>query len=263
MSTGIGETLRTARQQRGVTLSDAAEETAISKRKLAALEEEQFAELEGDVYVRSSLRLYSRFLGIDPEPLVHQYRSNYGDVVADGPVLPIAEYRDERISPVVLFAIVALVAIIGLGVVGSITSRAGEADRGQQVAADAPGPEPVVDPTPSTDATAEPTAEPEPEPEPTGPPPLSEAERVELALNVNGGASWVRVTVDDEQTLEETLQDGFSQTFRGDQIRMRIGNGGAAEVVVNGEQLQQFSTGEVVDLTCEAGQESCTVETVN
>lgn len=257
MTIGVGEVLRTARQERGLTLSDVAEETAISRRKLEALEDERFDALEGDVYVKSSLRLYGRFLNIDPEPLVEAYRREYGEHIAEAPLLPVAEYR-ERVSPVVTFAIVALVVVIGLGLIGALgDGPAGTvAEATSEQVADAQGPSPAPSPTtpPATGATAEPV------PEETGPPPLEEADRVEMALNVSGGASWVRVFVDDERVLEETVEDGYSQTFTGDEIRLRIGNGGAADLVVNGEQLGGFSSGEVVDVTCAAGQSSCTVE---
>lgn len=275
MATGIGETLRAAREQRGLSLSDVAEDTAISKRKLQALEEEHFAALEGDVYVKSSLRLYGRFLQIDPEPLVEAYRREYGEVAAQAPVQPVGEYR-ERVSPVVAFAVVAFVAVVGLGLIGWLNGGAEtpsdtiavvtETDEG--VGAAAPDPAPTPEPTaePTGQPTAEPEQEPTPEPTPTAEPeaeatpPLAEADEVQLALQVSGGASWVRVSVDDQTVLERTLEDGFSETFTGDEIQMRIGNGGATEVVVNGEELAGFSSGEVVDLVCAAGQSSCTVE---
>ena len=267
MATGIGDTLRTAREERGLTLSDAAEETAISRRKLQALEDERFDVLEGDVYVKSSLRLYCRFLHIDPDPLVETYRQEFGEPVTTVPVQPVAQYR-ERISPVVTFAVVALVVVVGLAVIGTLNDGPGGGPvavaTAEPDAGDAAGPEPVASdqaaggtsangdvaqPTPAETAAPDPTAR-----------PLSEAEEVELALNVSGGASWVRITVDDEQVLERTLEDGFSETFTGGEIQMRIGNGGAADVVVNGEELADFSTGQVVDVTCAAGASSCTVE---
>ena len=264
MATGIGETLRTAREERGLTLSDAAEETAISRRKLQALEDERFDLLEGDVYVKSSLRLYGRFLQIDPDPLVEAYHEEYGETVATVPVQPVAHYR-ERISPVVTFAIVALVVVVALAVIGTVEGG-GPEDEAVAVTTEADGGEAVgPDPAPSetgsaaTDpaAAAEPVETPAPDPTV---PPLSESDEVELDLNVEGGDSWVRILVDDEQVLERTLEDGFSETFTGNEIEMRIGNGGAAAVVVNGEELADFSTGEVVDVTCTAGATACTVE---
>lgn len=266
MATAIGDVLRSARMERGLSLSDAAEDTAISKRKLQALEDEQWNVLEGDVYVKSSLRLYGRFLHIDPEPLVEAYRREFGEVSAAAPVQAVGSYH-ERISPVVAFAVVALVVIIGLGIIGSLN---GDGETGAIAVAseaidspDAQGPAPATPPEGGQNTAGELAAgeaAPTPTPDPSDTPPLADAEKVELALNVSGGASWVRITIDEEKVLERTLEDGFSETFTGDQIQMRIGNGGAADVIVNGEQLEEFSTGEVVDVVCAAGQSSCVVE---
>ena len=267
MSTGIGATLRTEREEQGLLLSDVAEETAISRRRLAALEEERFDALGGDVYVRSSLRLYAGFLGIDADPLVAAYAAEHSEPV-DTPVLPDTGVR-QRVSPVVTFGIVALVVVVGLAVIGSyedtptgdsVAVATEEAETG------VPGPDPVPSATaPPTDGTGQTAAPSEPAaagtpPADTGPVPLAEADEVRAALNVSGGASWVRITVDSEEILEETVGDGFSETFTGNEIEMRIGNAGAAEVVVNGETLTGFEPGEVVDVSCAAGADSCTVE---
>src|SRR5688572_20071792 len=77
MATGIGETLRTARRQQRVSLTDAAAETRVRESYLAALEEEDFAALGGDVYVKGFLRSYARFLRLDPEPLLAAYRAQH------------------------------------------------------------------------------------------------------------------------------------------------------------------------------------------
>lgn len=265
MATGIGETLRAAREERGLTLSDVAEETAINRRKLQALEEERFDLLDGDVYVRSSLRLYGRFLRIDPEPLVETYREEYGDYVADVPLTPVGD-APARVSPVVTFAVVALVVVTGLGLIGALgggSSLETAADHGVDTDAVAGAQGPAPAPTPSVSATSPGGGDGDaatPAPEPTGAAPLAESDQVELALNVTGGESWVRVTVDDQRVLERTLEEGFSQVFTGDEIQMRLGNAGAADVVVNGEQLQEFASGDVVDVTCAAGESSCTID---
>ncbi len=55
----IGATLRTAREQRGVSIDDAAEATKIRSSYLVALEEEDFERLPGPTYARCFLRSYS------------------------------------------------------------------------------------------------------------------------------------------------------------------------------------------------------------
>lgn len=69
----FGEQLRRMREQRGVSLEDIARETRLSKRYLVALENEAIAQLPGGAYNRAYLKMYATLLGLDPEPLLHEY----------------------------------------------------------------------------------------------------------------------------------------------------------------------------------------------
>lgn len=75
MDLGIGDTLRDARRRNGTTLADAAADTRVRESYLAALEQEEFASLGSDVYVRGFITSYARFLELDPAPLIAAYRS--------------------------------------------------------------------------------------------------------------------------------------------------------------------------------------------
>jgi hypothetical protein len=66
----IGATLRGARERRGLTIEQVAQETRISARFLEALEAEEFDALPAPVYVRGFLRSYANFLKVDPQPLL-------------------------------------------------------------------------------------------------------------------------------------------------------------------------------------------------
>ncbi len=66
----IGETLREARERRGLSIEQAALETRISPRFLEALEAEEFEVLPAPVYVRGFLRSYANYLRLDPQPLL-------------------------------------------------------------------------------------------------------------------------------------------------------------------------------------------------
>lgn len=69
---GIGETLRSTRERRGITVEQVAQDTRISLRFIEALEDEQFDELPAPVYVRGFLRSYANYLKLDPQPLLDQ-----------------------------------------------------------------------------------------------------------------------------------------------------------------------------------------------
>jgi len=75
LMTNIGETLRTAREEQGLSLNDVVAVTRIRSHFLDALEQNNFEALGGDVYVRGFLRNYATFLGLDPDPLLAPFRS--------------------------------------------------------------------------------------------------------------------------------------------------------------------------------------------
>lgn len=77
MARGIGDTLRASRRQQQLTLAQAAAEIRVREPYLAALEDEKFSALGGDVYVRAFLRGYSEYLGLDADQMVDTYRREH------------------------------------------------------------------------------------------------------------------------------------------------------------------------------------------
>lgn len=72
----LGHILREARETKGLTLAEAQEETRINSKYLAALENGEYNKLPTPVHVRGFLRNYSRFLGLDSQPLLERYELN-------------------------------------------------------------------------------------------------------------------------------------------------------------------------------------------
>src|SRR5271169_699253 len=71
---GFGETLKREREMRGVTLEEMSESTKISTRLLRAIEQDQFSELPGGVFTRGFIRAYSKYLGLDEEHVLAEYK---------------------------------------------------------------------------------------------------------------------------------------------------------------------------------------------
>jgi cytoskeleton protein RodZ len=69
----IGSSLREARRRRGVALSEAEAATKIRTRYLEALETERFELLPEGPYLRSFLREYAEYLGLDGDIFVNEY----------------------------------------------------------------------------------------------------------------------------------------------------------------------------------------------
>lgn len=250
MATAIGETLRVARRQRGVSLGDAAAETRVRERYLAALEHEEFAVLGGDVYVKGFLRSYARYLGLDPEPLVEEYRRVYqagdGTMIASTPVAaPVS--REARPPGLVVAGAAGVLVIVVLAAIG--LTRPDVAVQEQEALAPAPV-APTTEPAPATDP-AQPTAPVEPAPQDGGGEDGEPAEGVEVVLEVRGGESWMRVLVDGANVLEGIRGDGFAQTFAGeDEVSLRLGNPSVVSATVNGEEQGPLGPpGQPVDVT--------------
>jgi cytoskeleton protein RodZ len=73
----IGETLREARMRRHLDIADVESRTKIRAKYLRALENEEFGMLPGPTFVKTFLRTYAEMLGLDPHPLVEEYRATY------------------------------------------------------------------------------------------------------------------------------------------------------------------------------------------
>jgi hypothetical protein len=69
----IGQQLKAARMQKKASLSDAAEATRIIATRLEMLEADHFEEVGVAIYVKGFIRMYSEYLGLDPEALVREY----------------------------------------------------------------------------------------------------------------------------------------------------------------------------------------------
>jgi len=71
----LGETLRSARQSKGLTTEQVSEAIHINPSYLSALEEERLDEFPAEVYARGFLRSYASFLGLDPAPLLDEFHA--------------------------------------------------------------------------------------------------------------------------------------------------------------------------------------------
>jgi cytoskeleton protein RodZ len=69
----LGSLLKKSRTRQNKSLKDAAEATRIHIPSLQALEDDNFAALPAEVFVRGFIRLYAEYLGLDPEDTIKHY----------------------------------------------------------------------------------------------------------------------------------------------------------------------------------------------
>jgi cytoskeletal protein RodZ len=117
----LPERLLTAREDRGVDLGRAERDTKIRARYLAALERGEWRDLPGAVYTKGFLRNYARYLDLDPDEILEQWRRERGEAAAAEPAIvvpkPIPAPRQgltiSRGMFVGLFLALVVVAFVG------------------------------------------------------------------------------------------------------------------------------------------------------
>jgi cytoskeleton protein RodZ len=82
----VGQSLRDARERKGLTLSEAAAQTKIKLSQLEAMERDDFSSMAAPLYVKGFVRLYAKVLGLDPAPLIDSMFATPAEPVA--PAVP-------------------------------------------------------------------------------------------------------------------------------------------------------------------------------
>lgn len=122
----IGETLRERRMALKIDVHEVEEATKIRAKYLRALENEEYNLLPGNAYVKSFLRTYADYLGLDSRALVDQYRTQ-GGVSEDDPIhySPSSEPGNtSRRRWIFLIAAIIVIAVI-LFLVGALGGSGG------------------------------------------------------------------------------------------------------------------------------------------
>ena len=122
----IGSLLRETRIRNKIDITTVEEATKIRAKYLRALENEEWVVLPGPTYVKTFLRTYAQFLGLDPHLLVDEYSARFEEpedleVAAFAPRRRVAE-RARRVGPprrgigaaLAVLAIIAFLFVLGL-----------------------------------------------------------------------------------------------------------------------------------------------------
>ncbi|MAD27467.1 helix-turn-helix domain-containing protein [Halopseudomonas aestusnigri] len=88
-----GETLREAREARGLSIAEVALELKISRQAVEHIEAGRFDRLPGDTFTRGYIRSYARLMGLDPNRLAVEFDRHRGIEVRERPVSSIARVQ--------------------------------------------------------------------------------------------------------------------------------------------------------------------------
>ena len=251
----LGETLKAARENQGLSLDEVEQATHIRRHLLQALEENKTDVFPSPVIARGLIRNYAKFLKLDPVEALTMYDGKgripvKGQRVAqDGiefmnlSMAPRSYFNMELIIGVVLgFLVVSGVWYLANGTLleaPAITATPTNTPRTEGITEDSALLLPTTTPLPTNTPTALP---------PTGTPTPVIYSGVTVELSVLE-SSWVQILVDDNKIFEGILEIGDTPSWTGEQrVAIRAGNGGGIEVIVNGiNRGVMGAQGQVVD----------------
>jgi cytoskeleton protein RodZ len=220
----LGDEFRSAREARGITLSEVAEQIHIRSVYLNAIENEDWKAIGAAVYVRGFIRTYARFLGLDPEDAVAHFNLTAPPERSTA-ITTVSLDDDERAGPS-LWAILG--ALVALALVGFVAYEYWQYVQGPSpkpaVSITSPVPQPtptVAGSVPPAGASAIPSGSPGP------------AAHHQLAIRLTQ-RSWLRVAIDGTTLLEGIYPAGTSRTFSGNVADVRAGNAGGVTISLNG-----------------------------
>ena len=122
MSLTLGEKLRQAREERGFTLSEVAEQTRISSLYLESIEHDDYRILPGGIFNKGFVKSYAKFVGVNEQEAL----LDYSNILSDSAMSDEAELKlykpdvltDDRASASMVPTAIIAVVILGLMTAG-------------------------------------------------------------------------------------------------------------------------------------------------
>ena len=265
----LGKFLKSQRESKKISLREVAKNTRVREHILRAIEEDQPELLPPATYVKGFLLAYAKYLRLDPNDVLLRYeRALKGEPAVPAPLQPltprqkIPPTRPSKSKPKVLWNtkqvwVVAAVIVAsfvvfyffspfasklpieplpGRSVEGKLS---GAPSPSAAAPARAPGEKPVVE---------------EKKPLASSPPVAAASsvqEKKALSLLLKASEeTWVSLQADDQPEKEMTFKPGDGVSVQAsNRIRMKLGNAGGLDLILNGKPLGKFGkSGEVVTL---------------
>jgi cytoskeletal protein RodZ len=261
----LGQLLRKARLEKGISLEDMQETTKIRKRYLEAIEDGNYKLLPGNFYVRAFIKSYSESVGLDPNEVLQHYRNVIPATQVDTKVEPNHRKRSgiktndrwsKRITTLVFISFLVFIIVLVYYFADKSNKPADNTNKKEEQnnrltnkAVD------VVDPNASPVATINPNT-PTPQASVLHPPAevklassangvdyytISNATKIELQVSVALDKCWFEIDEVSGLNNKKVIETGNLETTSGPKtwslehpVYLKLGRANAAEVKVNG-----------------------------
>jgi len=215
----LGDRLREAREGKKITIAQANRQTRIHHAVLKALEDGNCENILDPTYVKSFLKKYAEYLGMDPVLVLNEYKRLRPVQSYDSKVRPSSASHFIRTAAIVTAAIIVAAAVVAMALV------LGKAARNFKAPA---SPKPAAAAKTKRSATRQSSG---------GVVSIPKNVPLKLLLKVNRPVR-VKMRTDGTLLFERSLPKGTAEVFTaGKAINMYVADGSAVELVLNGINL--------------------------
>lgn len=265
----LGQLLKKARLEKGLSLDDVQEATKIRKRYLEAIEEGDYKVLPGSFYVRAFVKTYAETVGLNPDEVLQYYHNDIPVAEPEKTIEPLirkkrtVQHHDrfgKWATTILMWAFVILIIVI---IYFFFVSRDGSdngADTGNvddiKISDQVNNEKPNKNQTSTGNENTEPTTPEQPTPEPvveqepivikkdenTIVYSMAEGKTVPFELELTDGI-WMNIKLKDKNGESiapgTTYDQGYKQTvdLTKDGLYLLLGNAQRAKVTINGQVI--------------------------
>lgn len=274
---GIGQTLKEAREKKGLTLDDLQQTTKIQKRYLIAIEAENFDALPGYFYVRAFIQQYAKVVDLDGDELLAQLEEKTG-VKTETPVAHEATTRTEAVRieqaekndflgklmnylptiiiVIVVVAILGTIYVVAWGNHSKNTESQSSSSQTVSVSSDVKKKKSSTSTSSAKKTTSSKTPSAKKKSAASTKQTIENvssegskfvydvknaADKNKLELSVSGSAAWSAVSSNGSQVWQGTLNDGGSHTIELPEstttITISLGNSNSTSLKLNGKKF--------------------------
>jgi len=256
---GLGEKLRQAREKRGLTVEQIQKQTLMHSTVITALEDGKCDDILTPTYVKSFLKKYASFLGLDAKEILNEYsvlssNNQAAPKITIDTSKPAAQKQSEKKDPgsgnflrYFLTAIIAVIVILIIAVIiiagaKALYSLSKKMHQPQKIVVKTKKSVTKPDKARSKKKLAEKASLKQ------GKALIPQSMPLNVTIKVKAPV-WVEMTKDGEKIFQRVLPRGLEESITGrEKIDLYVANGDVIEIFLNGKSLGSPGHGIIKDV---------------
>lgn len=248
----IGKKLTEAREKKKITLEQAYGHTRIHPDVLKALEADEYEKILSPTYIRSFLKEYASFLGLDVNKIVEEYnklkpqklKKPHPEIQSKTQKLEIIKRLTKSAAPALKWVIILALGIVILRGVFKFAQNIKQKQLAKQAEVTQVKTRPAVETTKKRTVSKKPQAQEAPSKDVV----IPKGEKLILVIDTTSDV-WLRLKVDGKIIFENILKKGASESWKAEKdFTIWTGRAEALQLTINGNYIGTVGKGVVKNL---------------